>query len=630
VAVVWGFEVVLLRTSSGPQTPIDLVESLLLLGLTALGPAAVLDRLRLSANSKRRWTAPVVSVPAVLVALGIALPAAQSRGEFAIVAAVGILLSGAALVCAHAWRTPRPAPSPLALVALLSLSAVGAWFLEGGGFPPGKTLLTAGVLGLATGVLARRSRTLPAVVVLVALVGSWPQSPPDVSWRVAGPIPSGPDLVLISVDTLRADVAREMSSYRELARRGVAFSEVQAEAPWTLPSMATLHTGLPVAAHGAGRVEGRSYTPIAAEIPTLASRLEARGYDTSAVVSGNPFVSRAFGFDRGFAVFDFARGLPAFALPKPVYPRAMARPLAVRVLMSLGVEGPRAVGGADTLATRAIHILERRRDRPLLLWVHFFDAHLPYFNAREMELPRRWTRMLEAGAARRQIRRSLEEWGGEEGRAALWAAYRNEVAHIDRAILRLLSRLQADGGRERLVLFTSDHGEEFFDHGGFEHGHQLYQEVISVPLVIARSGGGSRAPRGTVTRQVVGHLDVVATVLAAAGAADPSLPGQDLLSDVAVVPYRTGNLLYGREPDDRISVREGRWKAIVGSGGPAELFDLDSDPRETRDLSHDRPGIVQRLGTHATADAPAGSAPAELDAPLRESLRALGYLVDER
>ena len=236
--------------------------------------------------------------------------------------------------------------------------------------------------------------------------------------------------------------------------------------------------------------------------------------------------------------------------------------------------------------------------------------------------------MLEAGAARREIRRSLDEWAGEEGRAALWAAYRNEVAHVDQAILRLLSRLDEEGWRERLVLFTSDHGEEFFDHGDFEHGHRLYQEVISVPLVIARWGGG-RVPKGTVTRRVVGHIDIPATLLAAAGAADSSLPGQNILSDIAVVPYRTGNLLYGKAPDDRISVREGRWKAIVGSGGPAELFDLNSDPGETRDLSHDQPGVVRLLGAHAAADGRAGSVPAVLDPSLRESLRALGYLVDE-
>jgi len=627
VAIAWGVEIILLRESSLPQSPLDLAVSLLLLGLVGLVPAVVLDRLSLSARSRRRWAAPVTAAPAALVALGFALPAAQPRGSLAVVGTAAVVLSGAALVCADVWRARRPAPSPLSLFVFLSLSAVGAWCLQGGGFPPVPALLAAGAFGLASSALARRPATLPAVAVLVGVVGSWPPAPSAVSWRAEAPAGSGPDLIVISVDTLRADAAREMRSYRELARRGIAFAAVQAEAPWTLPSMATLHTGLPLGAHGAGRLEGRTYTAIAAEIPTLASRLEARGYDTSAVVSGNPFVGPIFGFDRGFAVFDFASGLPAYALAKPAYPREMSRPLAVRLLVALGLAGRRGVGCADTLAARAIQILERRRDRPLLLWIHFFDTHLPYFDAREVDLPRSRTRVLESGTARRKIRRRLEEWGGEEGRAALWAAYRNEVEHVDRAILRILSRLEADVGRERLVLLTSDHGEEFFDHGGFEHGHQLYQEVISVPLVIAR--WGADGPRGTVTQRVVGHIDVAATLLAAAGASDSSLRGQDILSDVASVPYRTGNLLYGKEPDGRTAVREGRWKAILDSDGTVALFDLGSDPGETRDLSRDQPEIVRRIGARAATGGLAQPLPALLDSRSRESLRALGYLVDE-
>jgi arylsulfatase A-like enzyme len=130
-------------------------------------------------------------------------------------------------------------------------------------------------------------------------------------------------------------------------------------------------------------------------------------------------------------------------------------------------------------------------------------------------------------------------------------------------------------------VLTSDHGEEFLDHGQFEHGHAFYQEVARIPLVIA----APNAPRSgrAVEGSPVGLVDIGATLLEHAGLGSHPLPGQRLGGAVEIRPYLSRNLLYGGAPDDRFAVRRGPWKAIFGPDGAAELYDLTRDPGETVD-----------------------------------------------
>jgi hypothetical protein len=219
------------------------------------------------------------------------------------------------------------------------------------------------------------------------------------------------------------------------------------------------------------------------------------------VVARNANAARSFGFDRGFAVFDYGGDLLSrTALPRNAATRA-ARPVAVHALLSrLPTRAARRVAArlgvpladaAENLVERTLAVAARRRDRPLFLWVHLLDPHRPY-------------RHVEGSAAPPELRERLGRltiaelredpfWTTPVGRDALWAAYRHEVAAVDRALLRLLEGLGPPPAPGRIVVLTSDHGEEFLEHGGLEHGHSLHQELLAVPLVIA---GVERSRRG--------------------------------------------------------------------------------------------------------------------------------------
>ncbi len=165
----------------------------------------------------------------------------------------------------------------------------------------------------------------------------------------------------------------------------------------------------------------------------------------------------------------------------------------------------------------------------------------------------------------------------------------------DRELGTLLDYVEAHGLRERtVIILTADHGEEFWDHGGFEHGRTLYEEVLRVPLVVA-APGRSQASFGDLTTV----LDVAPTILALAGAAHAKLPGRDLFGD-SPQPAESlpiGQMLFG---ENWSGVRTASCKAIRSEYGEERLFDLESDPDERRNLS-----AIQTDGCDAPTAAPA-------------------------
>ena len=448
-----------------------------------------------------------------------------------------------------------------------------------------------------------------------------------VVWTAAGPAPDAPDIVLLSVDTLRADVAREMQIHARLAAEGAAFLDVQASAPWTLPSLATLQTGLPVSAHGAGRLASGERSGIAAAAPTLAERLARAGYDTAAIVARNANASRSFGFDRGFAVFDYGGDLVArTALPRNTATQAV-RPVAVHALVSAlpaSLTAPAAArlelplaAGAEGVVERALAVAARRRERPLLLWLHLIDPHRPYRHVQGSTAPPELRERL-ARLTIAQLRAD-RLWTTAAGRDALWAAYRYEVAVVDRALVGLLDALPPAGARGRIVALTSDHGEEFLEHGALEHGHTLYQELLAVPLAIA--GAGRSTQDG-----VAGLVDLAPTLLAAAGIPRDGLPGRDLFAGApeSERSYVSRNLLYGDAPEAQVGVRRGRWK-LVGSPDGRALYDLERDPEERFDRSAEDPRLAGELAAQG-ADGGAMGPAVPLGAQDVEALRELGYV----
>jgi arylsulfatase A-like enzyme len=436
----------------------------------------------------------------------------------------------------------------------------------------------------------------------------------------------GPNLLVIAIDTLRADA---LGSYGgeggwtpaidRLSLRSVRFADLTAPAPWTLPSFATLLTGLQPQTHGAGRnLTGSSFlrdapiTPLDRRVKTLAGVLANAGFHTAGLYV-NPFLGPAFGLHRSF---DEYRGFEATQRAEPV------------------IDG-------------AIEVLERVRDRRFFLFVHLFDPHTPYRPTEPFcrEVARRLEPSADAAWPCRAVRNPQREEIPPARRAWARALYQAEVAYTDRQVGHLLASLGELGLDDRTaVLLVSDHGEEFWEHQEQEerygyhfpgdHGHSHYRELLHVPGLLFLPGGEPR-----VIAAPVEMVDLFPTLLGYLGVQPPPNQGRDLrplLSGHELPePLRISDyLLYG---DARWSARSGPWKLVERSGDEpiAELYNLEEDPVETRNRSRERGDVVKTLRSAALAEIAARVAerpaadvtqPVQLDEEQRERLRSLGYL----
>lgn len=354
---------------------------------------------------------------------------------------------------------------------------------------------------------------------------------------------TGPAVVVISVDTLRADDAAQMTSLKRLAARGAYWPRAMSTSSWTLPAVASIQTGLLPQEHGAACLAGVHCQGIAAGTPMLAERLAERGYVNAAFLA-NAWLSRTTGFAAGFHAFQPMAVAPFDLKLDMVPPKEEELPT------------------ADQVVDAALAWLDDTPQESFYLWVHLLDPHMPYVNAEdeahqellghELRVSRPWTEPMQAG---------------------LRASYRNEVAVTDAAIERLLDALQARGVLDSgVVVLTADHGEEFWEHGDVEHGHSHHGEVVDVPLVVVAPGldPGVRATAASL-------VDIAPTVLASVGA---EFDGVDLRSpipaDRIAVAWGT---IYRRI---QCSARDATRRLIADECDPerARLYDLAHDPAE--------------------------------------------------
>jgi arylsulfatase A-like enzyme/Flp pilus assembly protein TadD len=389
-----------------------------------------------------------------------------------------------------------------------------------------------------------------------------------------------PSLLLITLDTTRADAigayggaaAAVTPNLDALAAAGVRYARAVAPSPLTLPSHASLLTGLDPLEHS---VRGNGTAALPAGIPTLAAALGERGYATAAFVASR-VLDRRFGLDRGFATYDDA--MLAERTGEYGYPE---RP-------------------ADAVTDAAIAWLsDRPREEPFFLWAHYYDPHAPYAPPPELE-----------GTSER-------------------ASYLGEVAFVDRQVGRLLA---AAGQRAPalLVAAVGDHGEALGEHGERGHGIFLYGATIQVPMIVAGSG----VARGQVVEEPVAIRRLAATLLAAlghdGGLPGPPLPGASTSPTSPPLPIFSEATMpaevYGWAP--LAAVTDGRWRFIAAPR--PELYDVAADPSETLNLMTDRPEEAARLraaleGLAARPPVAAAAAP-QLDQSTRAALLALGYL----
>lgn len=350
-------------------------------------------------------------------------------------------------------------------------------------------------------------------------------------------------VVLVFADTLRPDhlglhgYERDTSPFLDrFAEAAVVFDEARSVAPWTLPATKSVITGR----------HPEEYAPGA----TLAARLARRGWAT-AFFAGSVVVSSSYGMHAGWSHHEL-------------------RHLA---------------DGAEQV-DRALAWLDDHRDRDALVMVHFMDPHLPY---REPEP----YRTIYAGEAPPSLGETFDRIDvrrlnptDPETRAYVVDRYDNNVRYLDDQIARLVETLDD----EDVVVVFADHGEEFWDHGGFEHGHTLYDELLRVPLMIRAAG--RLEPRRV--RAPVSLLDVTPTLLELLDIDAPPLDGSSLLplahgdADAERAfetrPQVFGRPLYGPVQWGLLE----RARKYVTRGAEEMAFDLDEDPDETRNLLEHR------------------------------------------
>ncbi len=442
------------------------------------------------------------------------------------------------------------------------------------------------------------------------------------------------NLLLITIDTLRPDflgcygnpVVRTPHIDR-LAREGVQFDEVRSSIPITLPSHTTLLSGVHPLDHGLtdnGQLVPRD------ELPLLQEGFRSAGYGTAAFVAAFPLDSY-FGLDRGFDHYD------------DDFECLSLRTIAGRVLEygSLGAITSRfrlrvpthqvSERNAEAVTASALAWLTRNGDAPFFLWVHFYDPHAPY------EAPPPYPSMYET----RQFGEEARPITGVEipryarlesaGDLRIYrASYAAEVSYTDRSVGELmgaLDRLHLTG-RTRVVLI-SDHGEGLGDHDVMTHTSRLHDEQLRVPLIVrdprepdhsvaANQGGGYRL-------RAIGDAGIAAILNPPF--ADPIFSRHKETAGgephIGFTPVAGG----------QTSIQVGRMKLIRSNrDGTMELFDLSSDPGESRNLIA-RPDHFELIDLLAhqldeRMDGVGGETPDNADLPggARERLRALGYL----
>jgi arylsulfatase A-like enzyme len=446
--------------------------------------------------------------------------------------------------------------------------------------------------------------------------------------------PSAPNIVVVLIDTLRADrtsaygYARETTPHlRALAERGTLFDEAYSTASWTWPSTASLFTGMQPEEHGVVDA-GSSF--LSERHDTLAEALQRAGF-TTAAWSGNPLIVADKNFDQGFELFDAPRD-----------------------------------GGlrrTEVMMPSVLDWLDAAAEWRFFLYLHLLDVHLPHYplpEARERfaaDVPasfdprsvlslswelRRGEGFGERGepAPERVVPPEEQRWISDLYDASVWTA--------DHWLGQVLERLESLGLSERtIVLVTSDHGEELFDRGLLSHGHSLHHELTRVPLVLAGPGiprGRSAAPisctriaptlarlAGSEIRDLTGALELFRA---------PAASEETILfsteqgwwngaQEQSIFGLRRGAQVLHYAPEGR------DWGATQpAAGGQVRLYDLRNDPDEREDLSAREPeralelkdALLQRIRELEARRPRAvqGSDPATL-----ELLRGIGYVGEE-
>ncbi|MBD3291876.1 MAG: sulfatase-like hydrolase/transferase, partial [Armatimonadia bacterium] len=471
-------------------------------------------------------------------------------------------------------------------------------------FSPGMTVLIAiaaivlgAAVGLAAHALGRLLGRLPAwparagvvagvVAIFTGVVFATVAAHDQEQWPEAQSTNSDQlSVILISVDTLRADTVgySGMSDVRtpnidRLAGESYVFTRALAPSPWTRPSFAAVMSSRYPHEMGVARARGfegagTGSTPFVwrTDRDLLAEVLHDAGYATAAVVT-NPNLKPEAASDQGCGLYRHV------VLPPAPGDTRLAQGLAALSVL------PRQLSATLDDRERAQHVTETlhrlrpaRVTDPTMVWVHYMDPHDPY-DSPDAPLELRCEPPLASTVA---------GWanGGAADRLALLEAYRLEAEYFDKWLGTLIADLDEAGLWDNsVVVFWSDHGEEFWEHDGWQHGHTLYQELMHVPMMIHLPG----QEEGAMIHDRVSLLDIMPTVLELCEQAQP-----EGLRGMSLVPLLEGGSLPPRRimlegcthGSIRKGVVDGDLKLIYDAQTEMfELYDLAADPTERNNL----------------------------------------------
>ncbi len=422
------------------------------------------------------------------------------------------------------------------------------------------------------------------------------------------------NVLLIVLDTVRADhlslygYTRDTTpNLRRLADQGVRFERARATAPWTLPSHASLFTG-----RWPHELDVERLGRLDTTCTTLAEFLGAQGYSTAGFVANPLLYGNKSGLARGFDSYrDFPVNL-AEVLRASSLGWLLAR-VAGRVGGELRWCFTSDLAGtvnldftrkhAEALNREFLDWLSSNGERPFFAFLNYFDAHDPYLTPQGATIPcapvaksrsdfamlRDWQRLEKDTLSPKNIQLACD-------------AYDNCIASLDHDVGRLIDELQTRGLLEKtLLILTSDHGEQFGEHGTFGHGLSLYEPEVHVPMLMISPG---RVPAGRVVAEAVSLRDVPATVVdfldlktaspfpgtsLAAAWRDPAPSSSPSLAPMSELHARIEDVPIPRNAP----AFDGPIQAMLSDGnvyihhasGAEELYDLDSDTAESHDLS---------------------------------------------
>ncbi len=462
------------------------------------------------------------------------------------------------------------------------------------------------------------------------------------------------NIILIIIDTLRADHTSLLGYGRnttpwieDYSSRGVVFTNARSNSSWTIPSVTSFLTSR----HPGMNPVEKWFEDLPSRLTTLPEVLSSQGYYTKGV-STNFHITGINGYDRGYDEFTYLSGhsfRQLLRLPNFISNRI---PVYNEYAQAFGyIDGGLVYGKARTVNREINPWLKRNSQNRFFLYAHYMDPHIPYYPPKPVHSKGKILSMNDF----RNLRRFHDQIGLSKTLPKVMQVYvdryDDEITYIDSKIKELFETFDELGlWQNTLVILTSDHGEEFLDHGNAEHGHSMYQELVHIPLVIFFPDGRGK---GKKIDHPVDLLDLAPTIYEYLG-----IEPEERLEGVSLLPLVGGELesytskkkeyfgqVLPQRPDWKIRevyvTQSGDFKLIQSIEGEPdftrkyELYNLKNDPGEKVDLSAEFTEVaapmkdqIERFKSYCDSlrvERDEASLKVHTDEEL-ERLRALGYV----